>query len=224
MIYSYRAEIQRHIANLLGWTTQRKIVVVESDDWGSIRMPSKETYNNLIIAGIQIQDGWFNLYDSLESNQDMENLLEVITSYRDRNGNHPAFTAVCVVANPDFEKIGERRFQEYHFEPFTETLKRYPSHDRVLRLWKEGVEKRIFVPQFHGREHLNVQRWLRDLQAGKRDTIVAFQNQLWGISTQPNHYEYLPAFDLDFPDDLKYMGTVLEEGLDLFEKILGYSA
>lgn len=33
---------KRHFLNLPGWHTRRKIVVIESDDWGSIRMPSKE--------------------------------------------------------------------------------------------------------------------------------------------------------------------------------------
>ncbi|NTW32234.1 MAG: hypothetical protein HGB12_06370 [Bacteroidetes bacterium] len=34
-------------SNIPGWRTDRKILVIESDDWGSIRMPSKETYSGL---------------------------------------------------------------------------------------------------------------------------------------------------------------------------------
>ena len=31
--------ITSKIINIPGWTTNRKIIVIESDDWGSIRMP-----------------------------------------------------------------------------------------------------------------------------------------------------------------------------------------
>ena len=214
----------KYLSNLPGWRTNRKIVVIESDDWGSIRMPSKEAFNNLLKAGIRVDKGHYNRYDALESNADLEALFEVVSSFRDKNGNHPAFTGVCVVANPDFEKIKEAGFTEYFYEPFTETLKRYPAHDRVLDLWKEGAEKRLFVPQFHGREHLNVQRWMRDLQSSNPHTHLGFKNQLWGITSEKIKKSYQPAFDLDFPKDLKHLHTVLKEGLNLFEKLLGYKA
>ena len=32
----------RNLSNLPGWRTSRKIVVIESDDWGTIRMPSNK--------------------------------------------------------------------------------------------------------------------------------------------------------------------------------------
>ena len=37
--------------NKMGFHTERKIVVFESDDWGSIRMPSKEVFNHLMDLG-----------------------------------------------------------------------------------------------------------------------------------------------------------------------------
>jgi hypothetical protein len=160
----------------------------------------------------------------LESNQDLENLFEVIAAFKDKNGNHPVFTGVCMVANPDFQKIKEAGYMEYYSEPFTETLKRYPVHNKVLELWKEGAEKRLFVPQFHGREHLNVLRWLRDLQAKNKHTLLAFENQLWGICSSLVPKGYQAALDLDFPKDLDYLITVIKEGMDLFYKLMDYPA
>lgn len=40
-------KVKRYIQNLPGKSTKRKLVVIESDDWGSIRMPDKETYHNV---------------------------------------------------------------------------------------------------------------------------------------------------------------------------------
>ena len=36
--------IFHNLLSIPGWRTNRHIVVIESDDWGSIRMPSKEVY------------------------------------------------------------------------------------------------------------------------------------------------------------------------------------
>ena len=187
-------------------------------------MPSKEAYNNMIKGGIEIGQNRYNNFDSLESNDDLENLFEVISGYKDKNGSHPVFTALCIVANPAFDKIREDNFERYYYEPVSETLQRYPRHDRVLDLWREGSAGRLFVPQFHGREHLNVQRWLRDLKTGNEHTMLGFQNSLWGINSHLIPGGYLAAFDLDNPADLQYMETIIEEGLVLFRKIMGYKA
>jgi len=216
--------ILKYISNLPGWRTNRKIIVIESDDWGSIRMPSMEAFNSLLQGGIDVGRGYYNKFDSLECNKDLESVFEVLSSFKDRNGNHPVFTGVCVVANPDFKKIKESEYQRYYYEPFSETLKRYPAHDRVLDLWKEGAKERLFVPQFHGREHLNVKQWLRDLQGRNKHTMLAFENGLWGISSPLIAEGYQAAFDLKRPEDLDYLSTVIEEGLDLFENIMSYSA
>ena len=223
MLQSFYKNIIRSLVQVPGWHTNRKIVVIESDDWGCIRMPSKEAFNNLSKVGIPVEKSHYNRFDSLESNADLESLFEVLSGFRDKNGNHPAFTGVCVVANPVFEKIKEAEFREYFYEPFTETLKRYPTHDKVLDLWKEGAEKRLFVPQFHGREHLNVPRWMRDLQAGNPDTHLSFENGLWGITSPQIKKGYQAALDPDLPEDIEYHASVLREGIDLFKSLMGYT-
>lgn len=42
-----KAQIRKNWANLPGWHTRRKIVVIESDDWGSIRMPEFENIRSI---------------------------------------------------------------------------------------------------------------------------------------------------------------------------------
>ncbi|MBK6963934.1 MAG: hypothetical protein IPH20_08270 [Bacteroidales bacterium] len=214
--------LRYYLSNLPGWRTDKKIVIFESDDWGSIRMSSKDAFSKLVKAGIPIKDNPYCKYDALESNSDLEALFGVLSQFKDRNGNHPVFTGVNVVANPDFDRIKASDFQEYFFEPFSETTKRYPYHNRVHQLWREGAEKRLFVPQFHGREHLNTQRWLRDLQSGNADTRLAFDLGLWGIYSPLIKSDYQAAFDLEFPSDLDFQHTVISEGVDLFIQLMGY--
>src|SRR3546814_849377 len=111
-------------------------------------------------------DTRFNQYDTLESNTDMEQLFDVLLRHSDQQGRNPVITAMTNVANPDFDKIRKRKHEQYFYEPFVDTLQRYPDHDRVYNLYREGIKQRIFVPEFHGREHVHISRWMDALQGG----------------------------------------------------------
>lgn len=219
--------LMRNVINIPGWSTHRKIVVFESDDWGSIRIPSKEKRDKLISAGFDFSNQPFNLYDSLESNDDLTALFDVLNKHKDSTGRHPVFTAVSIVANPDFEKIKGDNFQQYHFELFTDTLKHYPNSEKVVELYKQGISRRLFVPVFHGREHLNAQRWLRALRTGNKAVHKTFEQSITAVHIGPNNDilgDFQAAFDLDVPEDVKYMEGILTEGLDLFENFWGYKS
>jgi hypothetical protein len=219
--------ITRTLLNVPGWQTKRKIVVIESDDWGSIRMASKETYNILLKSGYPVDQCPFNRYDALESNEDLEMLFEVLSSVKDKNGNPAIMTANSVGANPDFEKIKESDFREYYYEPFTETLKHYPKHDSVFDLYKEGIKHRVFYPQFHGREHLNVNRWMNALRRGDKDSRSVFMYNMFSVHTLPkpdNMNEYMDSLGYDSLSEKAQLDQVLTEGLSLFEKIWGFTS
>jgi hypothetical protein len=222
--------IKKNIFNLPGWKTNRKIIVIESDDWGSIRMPSIYVFNSLTSSGIDLssdEGSNFNMYDSLETSDDLTLLFEVLSSVNDATGRPAVITPFSVVANPDFVKIRQSDFMEYYYELFTETLNRYPGCENTFKLWKEGIMKRLFVPQFHGREHLNVKVWMRALKSMNKNTVMAFNNGMWGISTANDpeiNVEFQAAFDIVDPNDLMYQEGVIATGLDLFENLFGYRA
>lgn len=222
--------IRRTLAALPGWRTKRKLVVLESDDWGSIRMPSVEAYNNLQKAGIDLisDDGAiFNKFDSLATTQDISGLFEVLTSVKDKLDRPAVITPVAVVANPDFEKIRDSGFTAYFFEPFTETLRKYTDCENSFSLWQEGIRQRLFVPQFHGREHLNVKVWMKALNKGNSIARAGFDNYFWGMTTQNEPdigLEFQAAFDFSEPSDLVYQTDVIATGLGLFKDIFGYQA
>lgn len=227
---STRLDLFRNLSNLPGWRTKRKLLVIESDDWGSIRMPSQKVFDNVSKTGVDLlsDDGSrYNKFDSLSTSEDLALLFEVLNSVKDSTGRPVVLTPVSVVANPDFTKIRDSDFSEYFYEPFTETIGRYPGCENSFILWKEGIERRLFVPQFHGREHLNVMVWMKALRSRHENTIKAFNNEMWGISTANDptiKVEFQAAFDFIDPDDLKYHEKIIVSGLNLFEKIFGYRA
>ena len=96
--------------------TSRKIIVFESDDWGSIRVPSVAVKNKLIDLGYNMNSRPYERLDGLESNEDVEELFNILLKYKDAKGNHPIITANMVMGNPDFGLIKEHNFEEYYLE------------------------------------------------------------------------------------------------------------
>jgi hypothetical protein len=210
--------------NIRGSRSKRKILVFESDDWGSIRMPNNNVKLILENAGISTSKSAYCMFDSLESNTDLEMLFDILLRFKDINGNHPVITANTVIANPDFKKIENSKFLEYHFEPFTYTLQKYPKHDKVFSYYKLGISEGIFFPQFHGREHVNVEMWLDLLKAGNPNFKLAFNNNMWGLSNDvfPNLPKSIQAtFD---SNNNHFLKESIQSGLALFKEIFGYKS
>ena len=220
----------KNLSNIPGWRTNRQLIVIESDDWGSIRMPSMEVFTALEINGIDLtnDEGYvFNKYDSLASENDLSLLFEVLLSVRDSVGKPAVLTPFCVVANPDFEKIKISEFTEYHYKPFSEELSGTTGCEGSFALWKQGIEEGIFVPQFHGREHLNVKVWMKALRNSHSETMLAFDKGVWGFSTAQDPdigVEFQAAFDFLDRGDIDYHKKIIGSGLDLFEELFGYRA
>ena len=190
-------------------------------------MPSLDVCKRLQAAGVNLgrgEAGRYNRTDTLASAADLEALFGTLTKFKDRSGNHPVITAISVVANPDFEKIREDRFARYHYEPFTDTLRRYRRED-ALPLWKQGLEGGLFVPEFHAREHLNVPVWMRMLREGDIATRMGFDLGCWGfLVNTPYRISFHASFDLEQQEDLDAHRETLKSGLRLFAAIHGYPA
>ncbi|MBF6609197.1 MAG: hypothetical protein ITG00_10745 [Flavobacterium sp.] len=211
--------------NRSGWKTSRKIVVIESDDWGNIRMPSVEVYAELLRSGIKADKCGYCQNDSLASETDLQALFSVLIKHQNKHGAHPVITANTIVANPDFDKIRAHGFEAYFYEPFTETLARYPEHQGAFALWQQGMEQRLFHPQLHGREHLNVALWMEQLRNGAPETRLAFDHRVFGLSsniTNERRASYLSALNFRNPGELESQKEILADAQNLFEKIFGY--
>ena len=227
MINSLKATLSRNITNARGWRTNRKIVVIESDDWGAIRMPNldvKTKYENL---GYEIGHNPYCAFDTIANSEDLIVLFECLKKFNDSKGNNPIITLNTVVGNPVFEKIANSGFEEYFYEPFVDTLKQYYPNNNVFELWKEGIEKKLIKPQYHGREHVNVPLWLRELKKNNRPLIDAFDLNFWGIpegSYEPKRLNIQASYDSNKDEYFHFYQNSVVEGLELFENIFGYKS
>jgi hypothetical protein len=226
MMFKWPSKILDNLQNVPGYRTSRKIIVFESDDWGSVRMPSKIVLDKLIKNGINLDDP-YNQNDSLETADDLELLFDTLSNFKDEHGNHPVITANSLITNPNFEKVEKDNFQKYHYEYVNETFKNTKGCENSFNLWLEGKEKKIFYPQFHGREHLNVPLWMDALQSNHTDTRTAFKYGVWG---QLTNYEYakrghfLAAMDYTSRGQKIEILSIVDEGLKIFNTLLGYRA
>lgn len=225
MQISFKQQLTRNLQNLIGWRTNRKIVVIESDDWGTVRMGSKKTFDYFLSKGLEVDKCPYNSNDALESNEDMTQLFETLDSVKDKNGNPAILTANNIVANPDFEKIKADNYKKYHYELFTDTLKKYPQHDKVFDLYKEGIEKKVIQPQSHSREHVNVGLWLKSLQEKDEHSLLAFEQNMFSV-----HPSQTPKFKDEFMDAfgsnliLEEQKEIIKDGLYIFENIWGFKS
>ena len=216
---------RKELYNMFGWYTKRHLVVIESDDWGSLRMPSRAAYEEFMRRGIGVDNDPFCRYDRLATKHDLENLFDILLSVHDKYNRPVVMTVNTLTANPIFEKIAETNFLEYYYEPFTETLKRDADHADAFSLWEEGMKYGIFHPQSHGREHVNIKKWLKYLQQGHPVTKIAFDLGTWGLTQQtdcsiPEYY--MGAFNSGLDADIVEYETFITDGLSLFEQIFGY--
>ncbi len=190
-------------------------------------MPSKDVYNLCLKNGYRVDKEVFSRYDSLASEEDLNFLFEILISYKDQGSNHPVITANCLLANPDFGKIRESGYNQYFFEPITETFLKYPKHQKCFDIWREGMKLNIFKPEYHGREHLNVSRFMNDLRAGDADAGFACQNQMPGIFKKDAveiGNNYVVSLEHSDRNDLLEKERITAEGLKLFRDLFQFES
>lgn len=206
---------------------KNRIVVFESDDWGSIRMPKRDKWDALLQLGYAVDKRPYERYDILESQTDMESLFEVLSRHKGADGNPPVITANMLMANPDFERIEQNNWKEYYYEPIADTYTRYYGDARVLDIMRQGIDARVIMPQCHGREHFNVSRWMQKLQENDQDILTAFRYGVCGIAPKKNPEignQMMVALHAENEKEQREIDITVAEDLNMFEKLWGFKS
>ena len=217
--------LKKHVINARGQKVKGRYLVIESDDWGSIRIPSLKAQKYLEQEGLINLNDAFSAYDCLESGTDYEELFKVLKSVKDRKGNHPIITANMVLANPAFEQIRAGNFESFEWEPFYETYKSYYPSEETFESFKYGVIEKLILPQFHALAHLNHYEWLQRLRQNDRAFLKAFDLKCFAIddksssNARPN---LMAAYDYQTEEELDLVKNSIVEGIQLFEQTFGF--
>ena len=213
------------IKNIRGWSSNKKIIVFSVDDYGNVRVDSADARQRMNVAGLKILSR-FDAFDSLENKEDLLMLFETLSSVKDSRGNHAIFTPFAVPCNINFEQLAANNYQQYSYELLPETLAKLKGYEDVWDLWKEGISKGLLVPQFHGREHLNLKVFEEKLKQKDHELLTALQNRSY-TSLSNSGYKtiaYTAAFDFWNSNENERFANIITDGLNAFEKVFGYRA
>ncbi|MCR4344586.1 MAG: hypothetical protein NUV44_07455 [Candidatus Scalindua sp.] len=204
----------------------KKIVIFESDDWGMLGMRDLDAFERLKAKGYH-QLGEYNWdYYSLELPEDMEALYRVLSTHSDSFGLPPVFTCYFVVANPDYEKIKQAGYREFHILDLSQGFPgMWKNRENLLNSYKEGIKRGLIYPGYHGLCHFHYDAWLRALQNGERDVLDCIEE----------HVSYIPslradALCYDYLDEsiqasflsLEAQEERVKKGVEAFERIFGF--
>ena len=214
-----------NIKNIISWKTKKKIVVFAVDDYGNVRLHSKEAKKNLINEGFKLPRR-FDHYDALETEEDLHVLYDTLDSVKDINSNSAIFSVLALPANINFEKMQENNYETYNYEKLPRTFEKLgKSYENTWKLWKEGINKRLLIPEFHGREHLNLNLLNENLKIRDRNTIISLSNKSYtGIERVTSNVRYAAAFHFEKKEELKLQKEIIKDGLNLFEEVFGFRA
>lgn len=230
VLSSIKNAVTNNGKNLLGWKTKRKIVVFSVDDYGNVRIDSPRAREKLNEAGLPAKNR-FDAYDTLETHVDLELLFEALCFVTDKNGRHPIFTTYAMPCNIDFEKMEETGFQKYYYEILPRTFQKKADADPqnyagTWELWKQGLAEKILVPQFHGREHLNVNVFEEKLGKQDPELLMQLKNRSFTCITNTGYktVSALASFDFWGIEENGRFKDIITDGLNKFEAVFGYRA
>lgn len=218
-----------HVRYLHGWSTQEKFVIFNVDDYGTIRLASRQARDTLQkrIPGF---GGQMDTFDALETRADLEALFEVLRTVRDAEGNSAVFTAYALSANPDFYAL--RNEGRYAPEPLPDTFARLAdeqpaAYEGAWSLWREGMAEGLIHPQFHGREHVSVPLIEAKLARGDDDLNANIEvESMAGLECIPEMpgVGFTHSFGLHDKSLLPRHRDILADGLARFEAVYGFAS
>jgi hypothetical protein len=217
-----------HLKNVYGWKTKRKIVVISVDDYGNVKLDSRQARINLDKAGLKAVKR-FDKYDSMETREDLEMLFETLDSVKDKNQNAAVFTPFALPCNINFEAMAKDGYHKYIYELLPATFQKLESIDPkaykgAWELWREGIDKGLMKPQFHGREHFNLKIFENRLKKRDANLFENLKNRSNTSSpkTEFKTIKYSAAFSFwEFKENNEFE-EIIEDGLNAFEKVYGF--
>ncbi len=214
--------------NIRGWKTPRRIICFAVDDYGTVRTASTQAWEQLDAAGLDVSSQ-MDRFDAVETRDDLVALFEVLASVQDARGQSAVFTAYALSANPDFEQI-RADGECYRSETVPRTFERLATdqpaaYEGTWSLWQEGMAEGLIRPQFHGREHFNIELLEKKLASKSPDLLANLEcSSMAGLGSEPTMpgISFTQAFGLHNKESLPAHRQTLEEGLNLFEQVWGF--
>ncbi len=201
--------------NVLTSSVKRRILVIESDDWGSIRTRDRDSYELLVKRSI-IKENLLDKTDSIVTAHDLAVLIDELNSIETKNGQKPVLTCFFNTGNPDFKKIQNSGFETYSNLSYFDHLKSIGEFDKIMSIWKKVLDDESLSLAYHAREHLCVPLWMELLNNKDETASFAFEHEYYSFPLRSAEYplkSLRPSLYYRTEYELHYLLKSLDEGL-----------
>lgn len=214
-------EAAKALVAKLGFQTNRRILVFESDDWGAVRVPDSDALAAFENRFPSFRLDHYQSFDGLEKKADVSALSSLLRENAVRfRASAPVFTLNFATANPDFNRCvpGNADVAYFGFEPIDKTYRTYDGDEGVLDFVRLGCGETALHPQLHGREHLNATAWLADAAT---DPVVEYARGLRMVGLDDAFYNGIDA--LNSGNTLIDVSGYLEDAVAIFKRLFGFT-
>lgn len=199
-------------ARLFGhYRFEEPVLVFESDDWGKVA--GKE--DGIYPPEFGNRTEWS--YDKLENVDELEALYALLEYFKNDFERVPVFTANFIISNPDFKKTIQDDYKKLYLSPID------LDFPQLHKKYIEGLERQVIFPQYHGRLHHNVNRYLKALQGDAKTRFLFNQGINGGLENfeETQHALYSEYFDWENQEAIADFNEWIKTGLQDFKRIFG---
>jgi hypothetical protein len=210
---------------LTGPAMVRPVVILQSDDWGRVGIPNRDALDELKSAGYPVGQSTWD-YCGLETADDILNLGETLSRFRDVDGSAACFTANFIMANADLRSMVATKFKEFLWRPIAEGFPP-PWDDKLMPAYKYNIAAGVFFPGLHGFSHFNIPELLAALadagERGHRARALAALDVPYLRSVTPEYNFALVGLDADGEHFLSATDQErwVQRSVELFEEAFG---
>jgi len=203
-----QSKLLKYLPHYLRKRFEKKILIIESDDWGLERGVN---YESIEWAKRKFGEESFTRWtlDALETREDLAMLFNVLRSHKDESGNHQVITANFITHNIDYSSK-----ESLKFIPIS---KGFNSLENIHESYCEGVKDGLIFPQLHGYSHYNLSA-LREYSLTEEASEALKNKYLTCRSTIRGNLAFLQGELSDENSD----NSMIKEAADEFERCFGF--
>lgn len=189
----------RHGRDLLpveGFTFDRPLVVLQSDDWGRAGISDRNAWNELRSLGLNLGEHSYDFY-SLETAGDVAELISLLLRHSDSTGRCARLGMNFILANVDFAKVKAGGFRQIFLCTLANGLPEGWSRPGLFEAYREGIQTSVLSPALHGLTHFCRRAMERHLSDSSSRGILL--RTLWDAGT-PYIHERMPWAGFEYWD------------------------
>jgi hypothetical protein len=187
---------RRALLPIEGFTFDRPLVVLQSDDWGRVGISGRAAWEELRSLGLNLGESAYDFY-SLETAEDVAAITLLLRRHRDSIARRACLGMNFILANVEFAKIGAGDFREIHLRTLANGFPEGWSRPGLFEAYRAGMDWGVLSPALHGLTHFcrtAVTRYLND--RGERGILL---RTLWEARV-PYIYWRMPWVGFEYWD------------------------